>query len=126
MFEVYDIINKYPNMNFAFVRGNCDYGESPAERILEVPGGVKIFCTHGHLYSVNSGIEYLVEKAKSENCSVALYGHTHIFRTEILNGVYVMNPGSITSPRGKNPPTYGIINISFNMEISMSIVELDG
>jgi putative phosphoesterase len=125
MFEVYDIINNHPNLNFAFVRGNCDYGESPAERIIETPGGVRIFCTHGHLYSVNSGVDNLIAKAKSENCSVALYGHTHIYCTEVVNGIYLMNPGSVTSPRGKNPPTYGIITISDNMEIDMSVLEAE-
>ena len=33
-----------------------------------------------------------------------------------------MNPGSLSSPRNGNPPTYGIIELSSSGEITMNIV----
>jgi putative phosphoesterase len=59
------------------VRGNCDGadGEIPLERILEYHS-LRIFMTHGHGYRVKSDRRYLAAKAKKENCTLALYGHT--------------------------------------------------
>jgi len=88
------------------VCGNCDlYSFLPANEIVDV-AGVRIFCTHGHTELVKHGTEQLVEKAKSLNASVALYGHTHQTVTWYDDGLYVLNPGSI---RGGE---YGMIDIT--------------
>jgi predicted phosphodiesterase len=51
-----------------------------------------------------------------------LFGHTHIYRTERIGSLYVMNPGSLDRPRGGNKPTYGTINIADDGGVSMNIV----
>lgn len=120
--ELADMQGLYPEKQFVFVQGNTDFGIAKTERIISV-GGHKIFCTHGHLYNVHNGVSDLVDKAGFGGCEIALYGHTHLFRTELVNGIYVMNPGSLGSPRGKNPATYGIIDIEGD-SIAMHIVEI--
>ena len=47
----------FPNIAFYSVRGNCDLGcaDVPVREILDLDGA-KIFCTHGHLYHVKSGL----------------------------------------------------------------------
>ncbi len=78
------------------INGNCDpvkLGEN--ERVLEIEN-VRIFATHGHLYSVKSTLSKLAARAKELNCSVALYGHTHCAREEQTDGVTLINPGTLS------------------------------
>jgi putative phosphoesterase len=122
--EFIDMQNLYMEKQFVFVLGNSDFGTAKTDRIVTL-GGHKIFCTHGHLYGVHFGVKKLVEKAKLSGCEIALYGHTHIFSMKQTEGVYVMNPGSLESPRGKNPPTYGVIELSEGSRIEMNIVAIE-
>jgi hypothetical protein len=58
------------------------------------------------------------------DCKIALFGHTHIYRTDCIDGMYVMNPGSIDRPRGRNPASYGVIEISGEGKVSMNIMAI--
>ncbi len=82
------------------VKGNNDFYE-PNEACDKtiILDGKKIFITHGHKYGVYSGVDKLVEKAKSLNCDICLFGHTHKYFNQIIDGVWVINPGSPTYPR---------------------------
>ena len=122
--EFQDIQTLYPEKAMIYVAGNCDFGQHEQVHIAKFVD-VRIFCCHGHTLSVNYGLGNLVATAKKNHCSIALYGHTHIPRTELIDGVMVMNPGSPDSPRGKNKPSYGIIEIEQTGEINMNIIELD-
>ncbi len=83
------------------VAGNCDYSnEYPDERIVKIEDK-RIFLTHGHRYNVKMGLNSLYYKAKELGVDVALYGHTH---QEIIieeDGLTIMNPGSVSLPRGR-------------------------
>lgn len=86
------IKKKFPDKT-VIINGNCDLfklGEN--ERIIEA-GGVKIFACHGHLYSVKRTLSLLAERAKEAGCRIALYGHTHEAREDVINGVTLINPG---------------------------------
>lgn len=120
--ELFDIAGLHSGMQFIFIKGNTDFSNIKEERIVTV-GGYKIFCAHGHTLNVHDGLELLLDKAEFNGCKIALYAHTHVYRTELINGIYVMNPGSVSSPRGKNPPTYGVIDISEDGKIEMNIVQ---
>ena len=65
------------------------------EKVIEIEG-VRIFATHGHLYSVKSTLARLAERAKSEGCRIALYGHTHCAREDDIDGVTLINPGNFS------------------------------
>ena len=91
------------------VRGNCD--AEVDQMVLGFPcladfaeieeGGLKLFLSHGHLYD-----PYLFSHYKAD---VYFSGHTHIFTAEKnADGVYCLNPGSTSLPKGGNPPTFGI------------------
>lgn len=107
--EVIKELNKYKDKIIA-VRGNCD--SEVDEMVLEFPimatysnillENKRLFLTHGHIYNEKKLIE-LKEK------SAFIYGHTHIPRAEFKNGIYFLNPGSITLPKENNPNTYGIL-----------------
>lgn len=106
------------------VLGNCDWPNeklSPAE-IIETSAH-KIFLTHGHLYGVNFGLEALAEEAAQCNCDIAVYGHTHIAGQWNHGGVLLLNPGSISRPRGGGPASFMILTEKKG-EISVDLIEL--
>lgn len=88
------------------VKGNTDfYPEFPNEETIE-KNGIHVFITHGHLYSVNRTRMKLAEKAGVQDCTFAFYGHTHIAKHEIISGVHIINPGSISQSRSQVEETY--------------------
>ncbi len=91
-----------------FLRGNCD---RPSRRSLQEKAvfslnGHRFFCTHGHLLSVNYGLQNLTYAALEEECDIALFGHTHVPCDEEWMGVRMLNPGSIARPRGGSAKGY--------------------
>ena len=101
----------FTDLDYYCVAGNCDYrSDYPSESIIEFHGK-KILLTHGHRYSVKSSYSNLIATAVSNDVNICLFGHTHeacIFEEQ---GIYFMNPGSISLPKGTTYKTYGIINI---------------
>ena len=61
-----------------YVKGNNDFYVIGGEydKVIRI-SDKNIFITHGHKYNVSSGVKRLVEKSKSLNCQMCLYGHTH-------------------------------------------------
>ena len=81
--------------------GNCDlFSPLPTEGELEVED-VKIFYCHGHAYGVRSERLSLALEAKRRGCRLALYGHTHLPRIEEIEGVTLVNPGSLRKNVGE-------------------------
>ncbi len=113
----------FPMLPIVYVAGNCDYGNHEKSHITTACG-IKIFCCHGHRYGVRDGIELLAETARKYDCSIALYGHTHISRIDQTNNIVVMNPGSPSCPRGGKKPSYGIIELNVNAAVDPKIIEI--
>ncbi len=89
------ILKKYPHKTY-LINGNCDplrCGEN--ELTIEIEG-VRIFATHGHLYSAKSTLLKLAQRAKSLKCGLVLYGHTHRAREDEIDGVTLVNPGTMS------------------------------
>ena len=60
----------------------------------------------GHYYSVTDGPRDLVEEAKVNHCTIAMFGHTHKpFVDQSDPELTVLNPGSLSFPRqeGRRP-----------------------
>lgn len=78
--------------------GNCDFSSPyPLEGIFSVEN-VDIFYCHGHNYRVKSTLAELAQRAKQKGCQVALYGHTHTPNITEIDGVTLINPGSLRYP----------------------------
>ncbi len=110
------IRDKYPNIAFLFVKGNCDYFsygvDAPDEYCVKLENK-RFFMTHGHNNGVKSGELFgLMYEAHKNNCEVVLYGHTHIAELTQKDSVYYFNPGSISRPRDASGGTYGIITLN--------------
>lgn len=98
------------------IRGNCDSEVDQmlldfpilSDYTLLVDNGVRLFLTHGHIYNEENS-----PKGKHD---IFFYGHTHLWKLEKRDGQVVCNTGSITFPKGGNPPTFatyenGIVTI---------------
>ncbi len=95
--DLKEIFSVYPNKVYQ-CRGNCDFISAyPDEFVLEIEQ-VRILCCHGHAYGVKTLLGVLANEAKKKGCDVALYGHTH--RADIceMDGVTLINPGSLRYP----------------------------
>lgn len=122
--EFRDIERAFAQLPMVYVGGNCDFGSHELTRVVQACG-YKIFCCHGHTLGVHEGLSLLVDAAKQNDCKIALYGHTHLYRTEISDGVFVMNPGSLDSPRNHNKPTFGVIELNERGEVKMNILAME-
>lgn len=103
------------NCPVTIVRGNCDFRSD--NNIVEVIslGKNKVFATHGHHYSVDWDLERLFLAAKERGCNIAMYGHTHVPQVIKQEGIYIINPGSITKPRQLNhKPSYILMDMDEN------------
>lgn len=118
---VIEILNAHSDKIIA-VRGNCD--SEVDEMVLKFPimatysnllyGSRRIFLTHGHIYNEANMLDL-------EKGSVFISGHTHILRAEEKDGVYFLNPGSVSLPKENNPHTYGVLEGD-----TFKIKDLDG
>jgi len=91
------------------INGNCDpvkLGDDEAVITIE---GVRIFATHGHLYSAKTTLTKLYMRGKEENCPLVLYGHTHRAREDEIDGVTLINPGNL-SRYSQNSYCYLVVN----------------
>ena len=103
-------IEEWAEVPVYVAKGNCDYGEDYSEEQVVPFGSHKIFLTHGHRYGVKLGIETLAMAAKNQGADIAVYGHTHISLADERYGVTVLNPGSLSEPRGGlYRPTYIVL-----------------
>ena len=90
-----------PECRMEMVLGNNDFfSRLDREREIDIAGH-KAFITHGHYYGVSMGPEGLVDEAKSRGCDIAMYGHTHRPYLDVIDGVTVLNPGSLSTPDRK-------------------------
>lgn len=80
--------------------------------------------THGSNENVKYGLDKLIKKANDINADIVLFGHTHIPFTDYIGSkLYIMNPGSLGSPRDATRGTYGVIDI-FGDGVLMNIATL--
>lgn len=109
--DIEDFEYLFPEKRFFIVSGNCDYFSTYPSTSVSTVGGVKIFYTHGHTFSVKYGTERLLEAAKQNVCKIALYGHTHVSKILYEDGIYIVNPGSCSQGRDFHE-SYAVIDIT--------------
>ena len=107
--EVAELLNKYKDKIIA-VRGNCD--SEVDQMMLDYPlmsdynivfyNERRIFVTHGHIYNK-------VNRPNITDGDVLIHGHTHVPTAEKKDGIYILNPGSISLPKQDNPNSYAVL-----------------
>ena len=99
-----------PNQTMLMVKGNNDWCcREPLEREVWA-GDTKILMMHGHSRQVTYGMGSAIQAAKNCGAKILLFGHTHIPVCDYVDGLYIMNPGSLGIPLN-GFPTYGVIDI---------------
>ena len=104
-------LSKKLEIEIVAIKGNCDSKEDVQEESVLHIEGHKIFITHGHEYNVKMDLNRLYYKAKSLNCDIVLFGHTHKAIKIEHEYMLIINPGSLTKPRGTGP-TYTVLEIN--------------
>lgn len=106
--EVIKILNEH-SKDIVAIKGNCEaYVDQMVlnfiihdELDLDI-NNHRVIMTHGHL----------INPDKHLNISGAniLYGHTHIYKSEVIGGSLYLNPGSTTIPKGGCKNSFAVID----------------
>ena len=94
--ELEEIKMCFPNKAIIAVKGNCDFGSTLPLEETRVIENKKLFITHGHLYNVKMSLYPICCKARQENADIVVFGHTHNALCEYDDGLYIINPGSLS------------------------------
>ena len=94
-----------------FVRGNNDwYSDFPKQRLMRF-NNVRIYMTHSDGMYGSSRYQRLAQIGKTNNCQLVIFGHTHCWYDETIDGVRILNPGSLLYNRDGSQMGYYIIYI---------------
>lgn len=110
--DAIDIESIFERIPIDYVAGNCDFADSvsPQDKILKIQGK-KIWITHGHHYQVKKNVETIIKVALEKNVDAVLFGHTHQQYHGIVQGIIMMNPGSLSIPKDGYHGGYGTVEI---------------
>ena len=78
------------------VRGNCDFSLTYPKQALFTVEKVTVLAVHGDEFGVKLGLTRLLEYAKKVKAKLVLYGHTHQPKITEIDGVTLVNPGSLS------------------------------
>ncbi|WP_462399453.1 metallophosphoesterase family protein [Lacticaseibacillus pantheris] len=90
------------------VQGNMDFDPDFPLTLTVTVGTHTVFMAHGHKYAVGWRRDELVAAGVAVGADIILYGHTHVALAEVHQDVLVVNPGSISQPRGDLAPLGGM------------------
>ena len=90
----------------------ADYG-------LLLVGETRLYATHGHVYNEN----HLPPLTDGD---ALIHGHTHLLEAKEITAedgrrIKILNPGSVSIPKGGNPATYALLEDGV-----FTILTLDG
>ncbi len=108
---------------YASVRGNNDfYDDYPEHRVVDL-GDIRILVVHGHRHIYYNNYDLLAKKASSLDCHIVCFGHTHRYVVLKIDGIYLVNPGSLSRNRDGTGTSYAIIMIENGV---ISVTRHDG
>lgn len=108
-------IEKNYNIKVLGVAGNCDIED--IDDYIELIAGKRIFITHGHKYGVKTNINRVFYAGKENNADIVIFGHTHVPLYVVEEGIVLLNPGSISLPRGGSQKSCCIITIAEDISV---------
>ena len=107
--QVFGMLNENKEHIYA-VGGNCD--AEIDQMVLEFPiladyallelNGKTIYATHGHVYHEEA-------LPPMQPGDILIHGHTHLPVAEPFREYVLLNPGSVSLPKGGNPNSYGML-----------------
>lgn len=95
------------------VKGNNDFFQPwPMEELLEHHG---VTCRLIHIPP---------RPTKLGTIRLLLHGHTHVPRDEVVDGVRILNPGSIGKANKGAPPSYAWLHLGTGQQVEWRIVRV--
>ena len=91
------------------VRGKCDPFSSAPLTYTVSWHNHRILLLHGH---TAFGRLSLLYAAKQENADAVLFGHSHVPSIETVDGVLMLNPGSLSRPRTQKGPSIAVLELT--------------
>lgn len=85
--------------DYYLVKGNSYLEPDVPEQIIADVDGFRVLLTHGHLYRIHNGMSLLLEEAKKQHVDIVIFGHSHVYMDQMIDGIRFINPGSISRPR---------------------------
>jgi len=95
--------------DWKIVCGNNDYGIQAPEAAVFDLADHRIFMCHGHRHGLYGGYHSLLAAAKNTKSNIALFGHSHVPLFKIVDGISLINPGSVGHPRSRVGSTFAVI-----------------
>lgn len=96
------------NCGYVSVRGNCDpFSDAPLKQIIDWHHR-RFLLLHGHTVSGRLNLLYL---AKEQRCDAVLFGHSHVPSAECVDGIWMINPGSLSRPRSSEGPSMALLTL---------------
>ena len=97
------------NCGFVSVRGNCDpFSDQPLTQTVDWLGR-RFLLLHGH---TTGGRLALLYAAKEQRADAVLFGHSHVASSETVQGILLLNPGSLSRPRGGRGPSLALLTLT--------------
>jgi putative phosphoesterase len=91
------------------IGGNNDYGYSMPETAVYDFCERRFFLCHGHRHGVYDGWHHLTAAARVNQADVVLFGHAHVPFFKNVDGVLLINPGSVGNPRSRAGASFAVI-----------------
>lgn len=102
------IAQELDNVPFFSVKGNNDTGTVYPRVRIERVEDVWIMLVHGDGFHT---IYQMIDKARENNCSAVLFGHTHVPLLQADGELLVVNPGSMSLPRQGSKPSVALLEV---------------
>lgn len=109
---------------FKSVLGNNDDPYFERELAVNVKGTM-IYLTHSHLFGYHNRLEEMANRAKSLGCSIVLFGHSHVFTHSKVNGIDLINPGSLRYNRDGTPVCFARVLIRDEQVVMVERIDLN-
>ena len=111
--------------NLVIIKGNNDFYTKETETAVFDFVNYRFFICHGHRYSLYGGYNALVTAAKANGANVVLSGHTHIPHQKIVDGIHLINPGSVGRPRSRIGSTFAVIECEEGKQLNAEFFGID-
>jgi len=111
--------------DWKIVLGNNDYGIQAPESIVFDFSGHRFFVCHGHHLGLYSGFHTLLAAARNNDADAALFGHSHVPFLKKIDGITLINPGSVSRPRSRIGATFAIAECAEDKPIKTDFFGID-
>lgn len=117
-----DYIEAISRCKCVIVAGNNDFlCRLPYERALKI-GKYGVHLEHGQRFPRDK--EYIYRLARDLGVDIMMFGHTHYPLVEEKNGIWLINPGSLTHPRQPGRmPSYIVMTLDEEGEAQFELHE---